>query len=241
MSASDRDISAWGDRIGPVVLPSLRYAGWRAWLLVAAAAVFVAARFLMPDRLVDAAAAQRLDVSHPVAQLAEQIQTLAAETIIDHREAVDLASIWEDLPHHDRMVTIGPWLTVAALTLFLLEILQRRSGVLLMIARGRRRTGGEQGGCRTRACVRWHRRCLRAGLPARTVTDQMSRVQCRCGFGLRRGSKSRWRVERRLRCQVPLQSFGITAPANGLPWRAIRPRREAAHGQARRINDDNTH
>jgi Mg-chelatase subunit ChlD len=45
-------------------------------------------------------------------------------------ERVDLTGIWEELPRHVRLVSVTPWLLGAAVVLLLLEIFERRSGLL---------------------------------------------------------------------------------------------------------------
>ena len=45
-------------------------------------------------------------------------------------ERVNLASIWSDLSRMPRMVSLAPWLLLAAMTLVLIEVLQRRTGLL---------------------------------------------------------------------------------------------------------------
>ncbi len=45
-------------------------------------------------------------------------------------ERINLAGIWRDLPSKPRMVNIGPWLLLAAMAVMLLEIVQRRTGIL---------------------------------------------------------------------------------------------------------------
>ena len=45
-------------------------------------------------------------------------------------ERVNLGSIWSDLPRMPRMVSLAPWLLLAAMTLLLIEVLQRRTGLL---------------------------------------------------------------------------------------------------------------
>ena len=42
----------------------------------------------------------------------------------------DLTGIWDDLPVKRQYVEIAQWLIIVALVLFLLEILQRRTGIL---------------------------------------------------------------------------------------------------------------
>ncbi len=51
-------------------------------------------------------------------------------------ERVNLGSIWADLPKVPRMISLAPWLLLAALSLLLIEILQRRTGLLSLGRRG---------------------------------------------------------------------------------------------------------
>jgi hypothetical protein len=46
------------------------------------------------------------------------------------KERVELPGTWKELPRLPRLVTPGPWLAVAALVLLLLEVLERRTGLL---------------------------------------------------------------------------------------------------------------
>ncbi|MGH8022647.1 MAG: hypothetical protein ACRED1_03640, partial [Limisphaerales bacterium] len=57
---------------------------------------------------------------------AAALAQIAATT--DGKERVEIPKIWNDLPVRSRYVTLAPWLLVAAAFLFLLEILERRSG-----------------------------------------------------------------------------------------------------------------
>ncbi|MBN2842269.1 MAG: VWA domain-containing protein, partial [Sedimentisphaerales bacterium] len=50
------------------------------------------------------------------------------------RQLTDLAKIWEQIPERPVLVDLTPWLAVAATVVFLLEILQRRSGVPAYVA-----------------------------------------------------------------------------------------------------------
>ncbi len=52
------------------------------------------------------------------------------------KERLELASIWKELPRHVRLVPLAPWLLSIALVLLLLEVFERRSG--LLSRRGRR-------------------------------------------------------------------------------------------------------
>lgn len=54
-------------------------------------------------------------------------------------ERLELAGIWNELPRHVRFISIVPWLLLAAVVLLLLEVFERRSGLLSQ----RRRTAVE--------------------------------------------------------------------------------------------------
>ena len=49
------------------------------------------------------------------------------------KERLDLAGIWQDLPQTRRYTNISPWLILIALILFLLEVLERRTGLVATI------------------------------------------------------------------------------------------------------------
>jgi len=57
------------------------------------------------------------------------------------KERINLAGVWDDLPKMPRNIELAPWLFLAAAAVFLLEVLQRRTGVLpaLVSAIGARR------------------------------------------------------------------------------------------------------
>ena len=62
------------------------------------------------------------------------LERLAKAT--DGRQRINLGEIWDDLPRRPRLISLQPWLLIAALLLLLLEILERRTGLLSM-RRGR--------------------------------------------------------------------------------------------------------
>ena len=53
------------------------------------------------------------------------------------RQRINLGEIWDDLPRVPRLISLQPWLLITALLLLLLEILERRTGLLSM-GHGRR-------------------------------------------------------------------------------------------------------
>ena len=48
------------------------------------------------------------------------------------KQRINLGEIWDDLPRQPRLISLQPWLLIAALTLLLLETLERRTGLLSM-------------------------------------------------------------------------------------------------------------
>ena len=48
----------------------------------------------------------------------------------DGKQRINLGQIWDDLPRQPRLISLQPWLLIAALLLLLLEILERRTGLL---------------------------------------------------------------------------------------------------------------
>jgi len=58
----------------------------------------------------------------------ETLQRLARAT--GGTQRVDLAGVWEALPALPRRVALAPWLLMGAVALFLVEVLERRTGVL---------------------------------------------------------------------------------------------------------------
>ena len=63
------------------------------------------------------------------------LERLAKAT--DGKQRINLEDIWDDLPRQPRLISLQSWLLIAALLLLLLEILERRTG-LLSVRPGRR-------------------------------------------------------------------------------------------------------
>ena len=63
------------------------------------------------------------------------LERLAKAT--DGKQRINLREIWDDLPQQPRLISLQLWLLIAALLLLLLEILERRTG-LLSVRHGRR-------------------------------------------------------------------------------------------------------
>ena len=55
----------------------------------------------------------------------------------DGKQRINLGEIWDDLPRQPRLISLQPWLLILALILLLLEVLERRTG-LLSVRHGRR-------------------------------------------------------------------------------------------------------
>jgi von Willebrand factor type A domain len=73
------------------------------------------------------------------------------------RERIDLKGTWEELPRYPRMVEVGKWLLLAAAVVFLLEVLERRTG-LLSRPRGLSRDTGAEGATVSRRWFSWWKR-----------------------------------------------------------------------------------
>ena len=80
------------------------------------------------------------------------------------KQRVDLAGIWDELPKQPRMVELRHWLLVVALTLFLLEVFERRTGMLSTPRRALRKKQDVEQQVKTRPA---RRRVRRVRLPRR--------------------------------------------------------------------------
>ena len=90
MAADEVDLTAWRSRTPTAAAPAIRWRSGRAWTLVAASAAFVAIAFAVPDALTAMSEGNQLDVSEEVEQLAEQIELLEDERVIESDEAATL-------------------------------------------------------------------------------------------------------------------------------------------------------
>ena len=57
--------------------------------------------------------------------------------VTDGKQRINLGEIWDDLPRQSRLISLQPWLLILALILLMLEVLDRRTG-LLSVRHGRR-------------------------------------------------------------------------------------------------------
>jgi hypothetical protein len=90
MAAAEQPLGAWEESLPALQLPSLRWDGRRAAGLLAAAAGFVVLAFALPQRFADLGAGPSLDVNREVDKLAEQIEVLKEEKLLDAMRADDL-------------------------------------------------------------------------------------------------------------------------------------------------------
>src|SRR5205814_2080443 len=87
------------------------------------------------------------------------------------QERVKLADIWNDLPRRPRLIAVGSWLLLGAVVLVLLEVLERRTGLLSRLQRlswGRETTGRPR-----RRFTLWRRRAtaVTAVAPAPAIPE----------------------------------------------------------------------
>ncbi len=54
------------------------------------------------------------------------------------RQRLDVGDVWRDFPRHPRLVEVTPWLLIAAVVLFLAEVLERRTALLSRVLSRRR-------------------------------------------------------------------------------------------------------
>ncbi len=114
MAAEQADVSAWQDRT-KLSQPVVRWQSGRPMMLFCAAALFLGASMLMPERFMVGAAQRPLDVGKLVTELTEQITALEEEKILQEDKALELkkelarlgkesaakdpAKTWESLDH----------------------------------------------------------------------------------------------------------------------------------------------
>jgi hypothetical protein len=114
MAAAQADVSAWQHGSKPVQ-PAVRWNSGRPMSLFCAAALFLCASMLMPERFIVGAAQRPLDVGKLVSELTEQVTALEEEKILPEDKALELkkelarlgkestakdpAKTWESLDH----------------------------------------------------------------------------------------------------------------------------------------------
>jgi hypothetical protein len=87
MAAETVELGNWQKQIPWIRSPRLRWRGGVAWGRFAGAVLFVCVTFLIPQRFVEISKAQPLDIREEVKQLADGIDVLKEEEIIDLAEA----------------------------------------------------------------------------------------------------------------------------------------------------------
>jgi len=87
MATEEVNLGSWHKQLPPVSKPALKWHGGRSLSLLAAAAIFVAISFLVPQRYVNISSARPLNISEDVEQLKQQINTLEEGNIISEETA----------------------------------------------------------------------------------------------------------------------------------------------------------
>ncbi|QNN21250.1 hypothetical protein HED60_02860 [Planctomycetales bacterium ZRK34] len=90
MAAAETELGGWSGRVPAMRLPRVQWRGGRAWGVLAAAMLFVAISFALPQRMVTIRTDRSLDISDQANQLNEQIEVLAEQEIIDQTKADEL-------------------------------------------------------------------------------------------------------------------------------------------------------
>jgi hypothetical protein len=90
MAGAERPLGDWEGSLPPLELPRVRWDGRRAGGLLAAAAGFLALAFALPQRFADLGSGPSLEVGREVEKLAEQIEVLKEEKLLDAKRADDL-------------------------------------------------------------------------------------------------------------------------------------------------------
>ena len=87
MAAETVELGNWRKQMPSIRLPRLRWRGGVSWARFAGAVLFVCISFLIPQRFVEISKAQPLDIREEVKQLADGIDVLKEEEIIELAEA----------------------------------------------------------------------------------------------------------------------------------------------------------
>ena len=90
MAAETVELGNWRKQMPLMRSPRLRWRGGVAWARFAGAVLFVCISFLIPQRFVEISKAQPLDIREEVKQLADGIDVLKEEEIIELAEAATL-------------------------------------------------------------------------------------------------------------------------------------------------------
>jgi len=87
MAAGERDIGPWSGQIPPVASPAVRLQPGRYRVLLLAAAAFLAASFLVPDRHLPFAGGDWLEVGKQVGDLSQKLELLRQEQLMPPEKA----------------------------------------------------------------------------------------------------------------------------------------------------------
>jgi len=90
MAAETVELGSWRRQMPSIRPPRLHWRSGGAWARFAGAALFVCISFLIPQRFVETSKAQPLDIREEVKQLADGIDVLKEEEIIEFAEAETL-------------------------------------------------------------------------------------------------------------------------------------------------------
>ena len=83
MAAETVELGNWRKQMPSIRLPRLRWRGGVSWTRFAGAVLFVSISLLIPQRFVEISKAQPLDIREEVKQLADGIDVLKEEEIIE--------------------------------------------------------------------------------------------------------------------------------------------------------------
>ena len=97
MAAETVELGNWRKQMPSIRLPRLRWHGGVSWARFAGAVLFVCISFLIPQRFVEISKAQPLDIREEVKQLADGIDVLKEEEIIELVEAETLEAKLDQL------------------------------------------------------------------------------------------------------------------------------------------------
>jgi hypothetical protein len=87
MAGEEQDLGPWQGGMPAPARPRVSWRGRRAWALLALAACYVLAGFLVPQRLADLGSGPPLEIGREVEKLAGQVEVLKEEAVLDPARA----------------------------------------------------------------------------------------------------------------------------------------------------------